>query len=173
MSRRSKRLAFSFGFFFGIALVYSRGVLAAVTIAEGYFAYFGRQRATLARVLEEAATIALPVVIFTQAWGYVLLRPMRPSSCKAILWRLAGLLVVDAAFNAYVLQQFADIPMPEGVRGLPLETAVLGRSVPFPWSILPIVAAPPGLVIARPTLLRSRDAPPSAKKPPAASAVGA
>ena len=128
--------AFASGVLFNQVLEVFLGVLAAVTIPKGYWAWFGAHK-VVALFIEEAVVYALPAFLLAFFWGRLTVRLIGLSH-RGALWCMAGL-VVAWGVSDFQAMQLSELPLPK------LLIVVL---VPPVWGILPMLAPPLGLLMA-------------------------
>lgn len=136
----STAVAFAAGvLLYQFGVVFSGGVLAALTIPPEYFALFGRGHSTAASALLQIFTLALPIALLVAAGTFAVthLLGYRPTATLAAI--LAGLL---AGF-AYWLLSATFMPVPldtSSTAALPL--GAFEQLLSTPWWATSSVLAP-------------------------------
>lgn len=128
--------AFASGVLFNHVLEVFIGVLAAVTIPKGYWAWFGAHK-VVALVIEEAVVLALPAFLLAFFWGRLTVR-LSGLSRRGAFWCVAGL-VVAWGVSAFQAMQLSELPLPK---------LLMVFLVPPVWGILSMLAPPLGLLMA-------------------------
>jgi hypothetical protein len=137
--------ALASGFVIYMVVVYLVGFLAAIAIPKAYFEFFGRQHATLALTLLDAATLALPSFMLSLAWFWVTLRWIARPPRVAVWWCLGGIAIAWLYWQVdfvlwYQSHRTEDM--------FPLATMLFNTLIPPIWGISTVLAVPAGLVIA-------------------------
>ena len=157
MSYVRKVAALASGFVLYMVVVYLVGFLAAIAIPKAYFQFFGRQHATLALTLLDAATLALPSFMLSLAWFWVTLRWIARPPRVAVFWCLGGIALAWLYWQIdfvlwYQSHRTQDMSA--------LATMLFNTLAPPVWGIPNVLAVPAGLVIAAwmaSTSVRGRD----------------
>jgi len=136
--------AFASGVLLNQALAVCFGVLAAVTIPKGYFAWFGAHK-VVALVIEEAAVMALPAFLIAFLWGRLTVGLSGLSRREGALWCLAGLCVAWGVSEVLFMVDFQAMQVSEP---LPLPKLLMLFLVPPVWAFLSMLAPPLGVLMA-------------------------
>jgi hypothetical protein len=111
------------------ALIDDRGVLAALTVPRQYFLWFGKH-ITLALVVLDAFTSALPVFLISTAWTISTILILRKHYLPITSWCFCGFVLTWVIWNLYF--------------EVGVQDALLFWS--YPWLFLSTFAAPCGIL---------------------------
>jgi len=149
MTRFSGLWAFVSGLLLSQVMVTVVGILAAIAIPPGYFQFFGAHK-TVALVILEGVTVAVPAFLLAFVWGCVTFRLTGLRRWKAAMPCLAAVILSTIYWDLQSIMLFLDEPIPAGGYKLPLPEFVMQLVIPWrqPWGILNVFAVPLGVIAA-------------------------